>query len=86
MNNLDILSWSATFFILLSFLFDGRLLRYLNICGGVLWFVWGMWVNQPSVYFLNIMIVLIHIWKLSKASREKFKNKLKKFFENRHDI
>lgn len=84
MNSLDILSWSATFFIMISFFFEGEKLRYLNGFGAILWSIWGIYISESAVIFLNGMIILIHLWKLSKAKREKIKNRLEKFFKDRH--
>ena len=66
-----ILSWSATFFVLISFLFDGKKLRWVNMGGALLWSLWGIMVGEGAVIFLNLCIIVIHAWKLIQLSKEK---------------
>ena len=62
----EIIGWLATAFILLSFLYDGNRLRYINIVGASLWFAYGLIEVSYSIMFLNLCVVLIHIYKLGK--------------------
>ena len=82
-----IISWSATLIVLLSFLFDGKKLRWVNTIGAGLWCLWGVIVGEAAVIFLNVCIVGIHAYKLSIEGGEKsFLFDLKKFFKERHDL
>jgi len=65
-----ILSWSASFFVLISFLFDGKKLRLLNGIGAVLWTLWGIMMMESAVIFLNICIIGIQLYKLKQLSKE----------------
>jgi len=62
--SLDILGYTATLVVLLSFLYEGGKMRFLNSIGALLWMVWGFLLHQPPVWLLNGVIVLIHIYKL----------------------
>lgn len=70
--SLDILGYTATLVVLLSFLYEGGKMRFINSIGALLWMVWGFLLSQPPVWILNGTIVLIHIYKL----RTKIKSKL----------
>ena len=79
---MELISWIATGFVLLSFLFDGWKLRLINSIGATLWLVWGIRAGEGSIIFLNAVIVLIHIYKLSIEGGEKsFFRPLKKIFK-----
>ena len=71
MDYVEIIGWVATAFILLSFLYDGNKLRYINIVGASLWFVYGLIGLSYSIMFLNLCVVLIHIYKLIKINKQK---------------
>lgn len=83
---MELISWIATGFILLSFFFEGRWLRIINGIGAVLWTIWGLGVGEAAVVFLNVMIVGIHAYKLSIERRGKSVFDLKKFFKERHEL
>lgn len=84
---MELISWIATGVVLLSFLFEGFKLRLINGMGALMWIIWGIGTHQPAVIFLNVMIVSIHIYKLSieKKSKSFYSvSRLKKFLKNRH--
>ena len=60
----EILSWVATCVVLLSFTLDGKWLRWVSSFGCGLWMVWGLIVGEPSVWVMNLIIILIHLYKL----------------------
>jgi len=90
MELMDILSWTATFFVLVSFLFDGKTLRWINSVGAGLWLIWGIWLGEGAIIFLNGVIIGIHAYKLSIERGEnlfatELKKRLGKFFlKDRH--
>ena len=73
-QSVEIIGWVATIFILLSFLYDGNKLRYINIVGASLWLVYGLIELSYSIMFLNLCVVLIHIYKLLKPKNKEEKN------------
>jgi len=74
-QSVEIIGWVATAFILLSFLYDGNKLRYINIVGASLWFMYGLIELSYSIMFLNLCVVLIHIYKLIKSKNNKNGNR-----------
>lgn len=87
---MELISWIATSFVLISFLFEGRTLRILNGIGAGLWLWWGLDAGENSIIFLNGVVVAIQVYKLSIEKKIKsFTTELKKttwknFFKNRH--
>jgi uncharacterized Tic20 family protein len=65
MEDIEYLGFIATLFILASFLLDGNKLRLINIVGAILWFAYGLVTMSTSIMFLNVCVVLIHLFKLS---------------------
>jgi len=59
MTPLDILGYLATGVVLLSFLWEGEQMRFINAIGAMLWMVWGFLLSQPLVWILNGLIILI---------------------------
>jgi hypothetical protein len=69
MEAVEYLGFIATAFILASFLLDGNKLRLINSIGAILWFVYGIITMSASIMFLNLCVVLIHLYKLSYGRR-----------------
>jgi hypothetical protein len=69
MTPLDILGYLATGVVLLSFLWEGEKMRFINAIGAMLWMVWGFLLSQPPVWILNGLIILIHMVQLIRARR-----------------
>ena len=75
-HSLDILGYTATLVVLISFLYEGRRMRFLNSIGALMWMVWGFLLSQPPVWVLNGIILLIHGFKL--RAKEEVKNDISK--------
>lgn len=71
LHSIDILGYLATGVVLLSFLWEGEKMRFINSIGAMLWMVWGFLVSQPPVWILNGLIILIHIVQLIRIRRMK---------------
>jgi hypothetical protein len=71
MELIDLLGWVASFLILLSFLYSGIKLRWINGMGAILWTIWGVLKGEGSVIVLNVMVVLIQAIKIYQLSKEK---------------
>ena len=69
MEAVEYLGFIATAFILASFLLDGNKLSLINSIGAILWFVYGIITMSASIMFLNLCVVLIHLYKLSYGRR-----------------
>jgi hypothetical protein len=75
MDILEIISWSATLLIIVSFLIDDILwLRGVSMLGAMLWFVYAIFTNQPSLLFLNGVLIVIQIWKIVGLVKQKNKS------------
>ena len=66
----EIIGITATLFVLLSFMFTTeRRIRQTNIIGAALFVIYGIVIGGISVYLLNGILILIHIYKLWKGKR-----------------
>lgn len=64
---MEILGVIASIIVLISFLTqDVKKIRIINIVGCICFVIYGITINAFSVWFLNGMLCLIHIWKLLK--------------------
>ena len=62
---LEIVGWSATAFVIFSFLTNNMLwLRTVNLVGAFLWLLYGIIDVSYSIIFLNVVIVSIQIFKI----------------------
>lgn len=65
MVSVEWIGYLAQSFILLSFLVSNlKVLRIVNIIGGIGWTSYGMYVGSSSIIIGNILMILIHIFKL----------------------
>jgi|TARA_B110000305_G_scaffold161872_1_gene179158 hypothetical protein len=73
-NILEVISWIATGFIIVSFLINDILwLRAVSMLGAMLWFIYAVFTNQPSLLFLNGVLIVIQIWKILGLMKNKKK-------------
>jgi hypothetical protein len=62
----------ATVFVLASFLFnEERQIRTVNIIGALIFVGYGIALRAHSVWILNGVLVIVHVWKLVKMRRQK---------------
>lgn len=67
MNFYEIIGLWGTLFVLLSFLMkDLKKVRIVNIIGAVLFVVYGVLINAYSTWILNGVLIIIHIFFLTK--------------------
>ena len=71
MELIDLLGWVASLVILISFLFSGLKLRWINGMGALLWVIWAVIKGENSVIALNVMVVVIQAIKIYQLSKEK---------------
>tara|TARA_R110000803_G_scaffold797_2_gene2763 strand:+ start:166 stop:393 length:228 start_codon:yes stop_codon:yes gene_type:complete len=73
-NILEVISWIATGVIIVSFLINDILwLRAVSMLGAMLWFIYAVFTNQPSLLFLNGVLIVIQIWKILGLMKNKKK-------------
>ena len=69
MHNVEWIGYIATVFVLASFFFsDVKKLRVVNILGGLGWMVYGFIMASSSIFVGNLLMVLIHMYKLHKEN------------------
>ena len=70
--NVEILGSVATLFVMLSFVLHGELkFRWLNIIAEIFFVIYGLLLGAVSLWVLNIMLILINIYKLIRYSRRR---------------
>lgn len=75
----EIIGLCATLFVLISFTqSDVKKIRYINMIGCILFVVYGVLIHSPSVWILNLICFILHIYKLVK--------KLDQISENNEDL
>jgi hypothetical protein len=66
---IELLGIMATVFVLISFLMrDAVRIRKINIIGAFLFIVYGISINSVSVWLLNGVLLIVHIFYLKKES------------------
>lgn len=66
----EIIGWIATIIILVSFLYSGVKLRIINFFGALTWVFWGAMMGTWNVIILNVLIMIIHSYKLYKMRKD----------------
>ena len=70
MNNIELIGYIATVFILASFVISNlKTLRVVNMIGGGLWMVYGYVIGSSAIFIGNLLMVLIHIVKLYQENK-----------------
>ena len=74
MDNIELIGYIATVFILASFVISNlKTLRVINMIGGGLWMVYGFVMGSSSIFIGNLLMVLIHIVKLYQENKKSVK-------------
>jgi len=64
-NTLELVGWSATAFVICSFLINNILwLRTVNLVGALLWLTYGIIDLSYSIIFLNVVVISIQVFKI----------------------
>ena len=68
MNNyIEIIGVLASILVLISFAMKNeRSIRKINILGAVTFVIYGLAINAFSIWFLNGVLVLLHLFRLIK--------------------
>ena len=71
MNNIELIGYVATVFILASFVISNlKTLRVVNMIGGGLWMVYGYVIGSSAIFIGHLLMVLIHIVKLYQENKK----------------
>ena len=69
--NFEILGIIATLFVLASFVLSGEMkIRYINIIGSVIFVIYGAAIGAFSVWLLNSILIIIHLYKIIKLRKK----------------
>lgn len=65
--NVETIGIIGTLLVLVSFLSNNlKTIRIINLIGSIIFIIYGILINAFSVWFLNGMLLIIHIVKLLK--------------------
>ena len=65
--NYEVIGVCASVIVLISFLLKGEeKIRIVNLIGAILFVIYGLLIHAFSVWFLNSVLVLVHLYKLIK--------------------
>ena len=68
--NYELIGTLASILVLISFLMKGEAkIRLVNIFGALLFVIYGIAINAFSVWFLNGVLMIVHLYKLVKLKR-----------------
>ena len=63
----ELIGTLASIIILISFIAKGEnKIRIINIIGALMFVVYGLLINAFSIWFLNGMLILIHLYKIKR--------------------
>lgn len=66
-NHIEIIGVLASILVLISFAMKNeRSIRKINILGAVTFVIYGLIINAFSIWFLNGVLVLLHLFRLIK--------------------
>lgn len=72
----EVIGLLATTLVLISFLFTGeKQIRVINIIGAAIFVVYGLILQALSVWLMNGILIIVHLYKLYKL------NKVKKLYQ-----
>ncbi len=65
--NVELLGVTASIIVLISFLAKGeKRIRLINILGALIFVAYGFMISAFSVWFLNLALCFIHIYRILK--------------------
>lgn len=65
----EIIGFLASLFVMLSYIFDGKKLRLVNIIGSILFIIYGFMFNGISVIILNSAAIVLHLYYILKEEK-----------------
>jgi hypothetical protein len=69
--NIEIVGIVATLFVLASFLVNDLIkTRLINICGAILFVIYGINIGAFSTWLLNGVLVVVHIYYLIRGIKK----------------
>lgn len=63
----ELIGTLASIIVLISFIAKGEnKIRIINIIGALMFVVYGLLINAFSIWFLNGILILIHLYKIKR--------------------
>lgn len=82
MDWVDIVGLVASLFVLASFLMkDILVVRLINIAGAIIFVVYGIIINAIASWFVNVVLIVVHLVYIVKEFRDKKKLKWVKIIQ-----
>lgn len=71
MIDVEIIGICASLLVFISFLFsEQKAIRIVNICGALLFVIYGILIGAFSVWFLNGGLIIVHIIHMVRLIRK----------------
>lgn len=68
--NSEIIGWFGSLLVLISFIPKNvKLIRIINAIGCVVWVIYGFITNAPSVWVMNILVMLLNLYHLIRNKK-----------------
>ena len=75
MNRIEIIGFMASLFVFFSFIpKDVKKIRIINTLGCIIWVVYGFLSHATSVWFMNGLLMFVHLYHFVKDGKLKDSN------------
>jgi len=69
--NYEVIGLIASIFVLVSFIPRKiKLIRSINVVGCIIWIIYGLFTGALSVWIMNFLVMIIHLFHLIKDNKE----------------
>lgn len=77
-NYFEIIGIFATIFILIGFMSSNiKVVRVFNIIGSILFVIYGVAINAMSTWLLNVLCIILNVYKIYKENKFNLKSNYK---------
>lgn len=66
----EAIGMAGSLLVMLSYLFTGKKLRYINIIGSIIFIIYGVMLNGISMIILNSITIVIHLYYILKGEKD----------------
>lgn len=66
----ETIGMAGSILVMLSYLFTGKKLRYINIIGSIIFIIYGFMLNGISMIILNSITIVIHLYYILKGEKD----------------
>ena len=73
--NFEVIGFIASLFVMFSFIpKDSKKIRIINCVGCVAWIIYGLLSSAPSVWVMNLLVLIIHLFHLLREQKQKIED------------